>query len=57
MDLTILESMGGKKAIKGLLEIDSGAKVIVSSVYSTDSKGCCKTLWYRRTEQDIVFSF
>jgi len=37
MDLTIPESMGGKKAIKGLLEIDFGAKVMVSSVYSTDS--------------------
>jgi len=36
MDLTIPGGMGGKEAIKKLLEIDPGAKVIVSSGYSTD---------------------
>jgi len=36
MDLTIAGGMGGKEAIKKLLEIDSGAKVIVSSGYSND---------------------
>ena len=36
MDLTIPGGVGGKEAIKKLLEIDPGAKVIVSSGYSTD---------------------
>jgi len=36
MDLTIPGGMGGKEAIKKLLEIDPGARVIVSSGYSTD---------------------
>jgi two-component system cell cycle sensor histidine kinase/response regulator CckA len=36
MDLTIPGGMGGKEAIKKLLEIDPDAKVIVSSGYSTD---------------------
>ncbi len=36
MDLTIPGGMGGKEAIKQLLEIDPSAKVIVSSGYSTD---------------------
>ena len=36
MDLTIPGGMGGKEAIKQLLEIDASAKVIVSSGYSTD---------------------
>ncbi len=36
MDLTIREWMGGKEAIGELLKIDPGAKVIVSSGYSTD---------------------
>lgn len=36
MDLTIPGGMGGKEAIKKLLEIDASAKVIVSSGYSTD---------------------
>ena len=36
MDLTIPGGMGGKEAIGKLLEIDPGAKVIVSSGYSGD---------------------
>ena len=36
MDLTIPGGMGGKEAIKKLLEIDPNARVIVSSGYSTD---------------------
>lgn len=36
MDLTIAGGMGGKDAIKRFLEIDPGAKVIVSSGYSND---------------------
>ena len=36
MDLTIPGGMGGKEAIKKLLEIDPQAKVIVSSGYATD---------------------
>jgi PAS domain S-box-containing protein len=36
MDLTIAGGMGGKEAIKKLLEINPGVKVIVSSGYSTD---------------------
>ena len=36
MDLTIRGGMGGKEAIKKLLEIDSNIKAIVSSGYSTD---------------------
>jgi PAS domain S-box-containing protein len=36
MDLTIRGGMGGKEAIKKLLEIDSNVKAIVSSGYSTD---------------------
>ncbi len=36
MDLTIPGGMGGKQAIKKLLEIDPDAKVIVSSGYATD---------------------
>jgi len=36
MDLTIPGGMGGKEAINKLLAIDPGAKVIVSSGYSTD---------------------
>ncbi len=36
MDLTIAGGMGGKDAVKKLLEIDSAAKVIVSSGYSND---------------------
>ncbi len=36
MDLTIPGRMGGKEAVKGILAIDSGAKVIVSSGYSND---------------------
>ncbi|MBI2413784.1 MAG: response regulator [Deltaproteobacteria bacterium] len=37
MDLTIPAGMGGKEAIKKLLDIDPGAKAIVSSGYSNDS--------------------
>ena len=37
IDLTIPGGMGGKEAIKQLLEIDPDAKVIVSSGYSTDA--------------------
>lgn len=37
MDLTIPGGMGGKEAIKHLLEIDPQAKAIVSSGYSNDS--------------------
>ena len=37
MDLTIPGGMGGKEAVTKLLAIDSEAKVIVSSGYSTDS--------------------
>lgn len=37
MDLTIPAGMGGKDAIKKLLDIDPGAKAIVSSGYSNDS--------------------
>ena len=36
MDLTVPGGMGGKEAIKKLLEIDPDAKVIVSSGYATD---------------------
>lgn len=36
MDLTIAGGMGGKKAVKKLLELDAEAKVIVSSGYSND---------------------
>ncbi|MDD5434210.1 MAG: ATP-binding protein [Nitrospira sp.] len=36
MDLTIPGGMGGKDAIKELLKIDPGAKVIISSGYSKD---------------------
>ncbi|MEA1960928.1 MAG: PAS domain S-box protein [Bacillota bacterium] len=36
MDLTVAGGMGGKEAIKKLLEIDAGAKVIVSSGYFND---------------------
>ncbi len=36
MDLTIPGGMGGKEAIKKLLEIDPGVKAIVSSGYSND---------------------
>jgi len=36
MDLTIPGGMGGKEAIKKLLEIDPGAIVVVSSGYSND---------------------
>ncbi len=36
MDLTIAGGMGGKEAVKRLLEIDPGAKVIVSSGYYND---------------------
>jgi CheY-like chemotaxis protein len=36
MDLTIPGKMGGKKAVQKLLELDSEAKVIVSSGYSND---------------------
>jgi CheY-like chemotaxis protein len=34
-DLTIRGGMGGKKAIKKILKIDSDAKIIASSGYST----------------------
>lgn len=37
MDLTIRGGMGGKEAVKKILEIDAKAKVIVASGYSTDS--------------------
>lgn len=37
MDLTISEGMGGKEAIRVLLEIDPDVKAIVSSGYSDDS--------------------
>ncbi len=37
MDLTIRGGMGGKEAVKKILEIDPDAKVIVASGYSTDS--------------------
>ena len=36
MDLTVPGGMGGREAIKKLLEVDPAAKVIVSSGYSTD---------------------
>ncbi len=36
MDLTIAGGMGGREAIKKLLEVDPNAKVIVSSGYSND---------------------
>jgi DNA-binding NarL/FixJ family response regulator len=36
MDLTIRGGMGGKEAIKKLLEIDPNVKALVSSGYSTD---------------------
>ena len=36
MDLTIPGGMGGKEAVKKLLELDSKAKVVVFSGYSTD---------------------
>jgi len=37
MDLTIRGGMGGKEAVKKILEINPEAKVIVASGYSTDS--------------------
>ncbi len=37
MDLTIRGGMGGKEAVKKILEIDPNAKVIVASGYSMDS--------------------
>jgi PAS domain S-box-containing protein len=36
LDLTIPGGMGGKNAVKEILKIDSGAKVIVASGYSND---------------------
>lgn len=36
MDLTVAGGMGGQEAVKKILEIDSHARVIVSSGYSTD---------------------
>jgi len=36
MDLTIPGGVGGKQAIKNILEIDPEAKVIVSSGYAND---------------------
>jgi PAS domain S-box-containing protein len=36
MDLTIPAGMGGKEAVRRLLELDPGARVIVSSGYSND---------------------
>jgi DNA-binding NarL/FixJ family response regulator len=36
MDLTVPGGMGGKEAVRRLLEIDPGAKAIVSSGYSED---------------------
>lgn len=36
MDLTVPGGMGGKEALKGLIEIDPGVKAIVSSGYSSD---------------------
>ena len=36
MDLTIPAGMGGKEAVRHLLEIDPGARVVVSSGYSND---------------------
>ena len=36
LDLTVPGGMGGKEAVKGLLEIDEKARVIVSSGYSSD---------------------
>ena len=36
MDLTIPGGMGGKEAVQKLLEADPGARVVVSSGYSTD---------------------
>jgi len=36
MDLTIPGGMGGKEAVKGILDIDPAAKVIVSSGYADD---------------------
>lgn len=36
MDLTIPGGMGGKEAVMAILDIDPGAKVLVSSGYSTD---------------------
>ena len=37
LDLTVPGGMGGKEAIKRLLEIDPGVKAIVSSGYSNDA--------------------
>ena len=36
MDLTVPGSMGGKEAIRKLLQIDPNVKAIVSSGYSSD---------------------
>ncbi len=36
LDLTVREGMGGEEAVGKLLEIDPGAKVIVSSGYTGD---------------------
>lgn len=36
MDLTIPGSVGGKEAVKRILEIDPSVKAIVSSGYATD---------------------
>jgi CheY-like chemotaxis protein len=37
MDLTVPGGIGGKETVKRLLEIDPGARVVVSSGYSNDS--------------------
>jgi DNA-binding NarL/FixJ family response regulator len=36
MDLTVPGGLGGKEAVRKLLEIDPGVKAIVSSGYSND---------------------
>ncbi len=36
MDLTIPGGMGGEEAVKGILQINPDAKVVVSSGYSTN---------------------
>jgi DNA-binding NtrC family response regulator len=60
MDLTIPNGMGGKQAIKDLLDIDPAAKAIVSSGYSNDpimsdhkSYGFCAVMQKPYSSKDL----
>lgn len=52
MDLTIRAGIGGREAITKLLEIDPGARVIVSSGYSADP---VKARFRRRRGQTLRY--